>query len=259
LKGLSILTCRACTSAETECIQECEHTMAATKGTRLLDKLLRLSKGATRAPAENFWELKFNIAIFMLLVWVLFGSECDYYKGLQQVYNTFEMKEIGLLKASFTPKHCHWVTWAILDDGRSYFDNVKTTPAFQGPDQIVFPQLYIIDISRNIRYATPVEQVNFPEEWKRRVQLTQKTPGGKAPGGNVSQQHISGNLKSPAGYTGGVRSPGRLGQGGPRVPLGWLAKAIAGESPHGFLWVVTPANNIGARVGLTNAIPSSRQ
>ncbi len=82
LKGLSILMCWARTSAETECIWECKHPMAATKGTCQLDKLLRLSKGATCVLAKNFWELKVNIAPFMSLVWVLFGSECDYYKGL---------------------------------------------------------------------------------------------------------------------------------------------------------------------------------
>jgi hypothetical protein len=76
-KGLSILTCLARASAETERIWECEHAMAATEGTHQLDKFLRLSKGATRAPAKSFWELKVNIATFMLLVRVLFGSQCD--------------------------------------------------------------------------------------------------------------------------------------------------------------------------------------
>jgi hypothetical protein len=154
-KAFSILMCRARTSAETEHIQECEHAMVATEGTCQLDELLRLSKGVTRMPAKNFWELKINIATFMLLVWVLFSSECDYYKGLQQGHNTFEIKEIRLLKASFTPEHCRQVTWAILDNNRSYFNEVKTTLNFQGPDQIVFPQSYILDISRNIPYAIP--------------------------------------------------------------------------------------------------------
>ncbi len=143
LKSLSILMCRACTSAETERIWECKLAMVAMEGTHQLDKLLCLSKGATPAPAKNFWELKVNIVTFMLLMWVLFGSECDYYKGLWQVYNTFEMKEVGLLKASFTPKHCRRVTWAILNNGWSYFDDVKTMLDIQGPDQIVFsPILY---------------------------------------------------------------------------------------------------------------------
>jgi hypothetical protein len=138
--------------------------MVAMEGTCQLGELIHLSKGVTRAPAKNFWELKVNNATFMLLVKVLFGSDCDYYKGLWQVYNTFEMKEVGLLKASFTPKHCRRFTWAFLDDSGSYFDNVKTTLNFQGPNQIVFPQLYIIDILRNICYATLVEQANFLDE-----------------------------------------------------------------------------------------------
>jgi hypothetical protein len=42
-------------------------------------------KKVTRALANNFWELKSNIATFMALVWVLFGLECNYYKGLQNI------------------------------------------------------------------------------------------------------------------------------------------------------------------------------
>jgi hypothetical protein len=74
------------------------------------------------------------------------------------------MKEVGLLKASFTPEHCRQVTWAILNNDRSYFDNVKTTLHFQGPDPIIFPQSYIIDTLRNIHYATPVGRANFPDK-----------------------------------------------------------------------------------------------
>jgi hypothetical protein len=55
-KGLSIMACRARTSAETERIWEREEALSATKTTRQLDELLRLSKGSTRAPVDNFWE-----------------------------------------------------------------------------------------------------------------------------------------------------------------------------------------------------------
>jgi hypothetical protein len=66
------------------------------------------------------------------------------WKSLRQVYNTFEMKEVGLLKARFTPEHCRRITWAILDNCRSYFDNVKTMLDFQEPDQIVFPNRLLL-------------------------------------------------------------------------------------------------------------------
>ena len=156
-KGLSIMACRSQTSAETEQIREHEDALPATENTRQLDELLRLSKGVTRAPADNFWELKINIATFMSLVWVLFGSECDYCKGLCNVYATLELKEVMAQKSSLTPEHCRRITWAILDDGRAHFDDVKTTLDFQGLDDPTFPQLYLIDILRNVQYAIPVE------------------------------------------------------------------------------------------------------
>jgi hypothetical protein len=154
------------------------------------------------------------------------------------------MKEVGLLKASFTPEHCCRVWWAILDDGWSYFGNVKTMLDLQEPDQIVFPQSYIIDILRNICYATLVEQANFPDEWKHQVQPTQETTGGKAPGGKVSQQCTMGNPRSPEGYTGGVSSPGRQRQGGTQGSFG---VALQGQYES-----VTPGFSPGGNPGQQN-------
>jgi hypothetical protein len=77
-KGLTIMACCGRTSAETERIREREEALSATEQTCQLDELLCLFKRVTRAPADNFWELKSNIATFMALIWVLFGSECDY-------------------------------------------------------------------------------------------------------------------------------------------------------------------------------------
>jgi len=86
----------------------------------------------------------------MSLVWVLFGSECDYYKSLQQILKTLELKEVYALKTKFTPENCRRITWAILDDGRAFFDDVKTTIDFSAPD-MSFPQLYLIDILIDVR------------------------------------------------------------------------------------------------------------
>ena len=107
-KGLTILVCRARTTAETERVREQEHALSATENTRQLEDLIRLTKGTTRAPADNFWELKMNIATFMSLVWVLFGSDCDYYKSLRQIYKTLELKKVYVLKAKFTPER-YWM------------------------------------------------------------------------------------------------------------------------------------------------------
>jgi hypothetical protein len=113
---------------------------------RQLDELLHLSKGTKHAPAHNFWELIANVATFMLLPWVLFGTICDYYHSLRKIYTTLELKEAKDLKTKFTPENCCHLTWAILDDGRAYFNNVKTMLNFQGAKHVVFSQLYLINI-----------------------------------------------------------------------------------------------------------------
>jgi hypothetical protein len=119
----------------------------------------------------------------MALVWVLFGSECDYYKGLRNVYATLELKEVMAQKTAFTAEHCRRITWAIIDDGRAHSDDVKTTLDFKGPDEPMYPQSFLIDILRNVRYAIPVERANVPEELKRKVRPTTDDGGGGITGG----------------------------------------------------------------------------
>jgi hypothetical protein len=187
-KGLPIMACRGCTSSKMEQIREHEKALLATENTRQLDKLLRLSKGVTGAPAENFWELKINIAMFMSLIRVLFGSECDYYKGLQNVCATLELKEVMAQKSSFMVEHCCRITWAILDDRFVHVDDVKMTLDFRGPDKPVFPQSFLTNILRNVCYAIPVERATFPDEWKQKVKTTTYNQGGRNAGGGSGQQ-----------------------------------------------------------------------
>jgi hypothetical protein len=86
-------------------------------------------------------------------------------------------------KTSFTTEHCRRITWAILDDGRAHFDDVKTTLDFRGPDEPVFLQSFLIDILRNVRYAIPVECANFPEEWKQKARTATDDQGERTSGG----------------------------------------------------------------------------
>jgi hypothetical protein len=52
-----------------------------------------------------------------------------------------------VIKSHFTMEHCRHITWAIIDDGRSYFDkNVKTTLNFSTGASIAFPQSFLVDI-----------------------------------------------------------------------------------------------------------------
>jgi hypothetical protein len=97
-KGLSILSCRGRTTGEIECLKEREEALMATEKTRQLDEFLRLQKDQRCTPADSFLELKNNIATFMGLVWALFGSKCDYYKGLRNIYATMDLRDVMAIK-----------------------------------------------------------------------------------------------------------------------------------------------------------------
>jgi hypothetical protein len=275
-KGLSIMACRARTSAETERICEREEALLATETTRQLDELLCLSKGSTQAPADNFWELKMNVATFMSLVWILFRSKCDYYKGLQNVYATLELREVMAQKQSFTAEHCRRITWAILDDGRAHFDNVKTTLDFQGPDEPTWPQSYLIDILRNIRYVIPVECANFPEDWKRKPRGTvpdQTNPAGGIVASRIkvrdrmnptstntsnSPQREYRHQQHPYGAKGGHPAvPGPPGRGG--KTLSKRDNTTGHHTPaQGTTQGARNSHAIGKQGGMTNATQKSK-
>ncbi len=73
------------------------------------------------------------------------------------------------------------ITWAILDDGRSFFDDIKTTIDFTGQN-MTFPQSILIDILNSVRYVVPVERVSFLDKWKHRKRRDAKGGKGAGPG-----------------------------------------------------------------------------
>jgi len=164
-KGLSLLCCRARTNQETEEIKEREAALEATHSTRVFDDYLKYIKGNARQPASNFYDLKQNIATFMALLWVLFGDKCDYFCNVLKIYKILEMPEVVQLRSKFSPEICRRITWAIIDDGRSFFNTVITPQEFSKPGMIVFPMSFLHSILESIRFCNPIQHGNFPQEW----------------------------------------------------------------------------------------------
>jgi hypothetical protein len=126
------------------------------------------------------------------------------------------------IKDLFSAEHCRRITWAIIDDGRSYFDNVKSTLDFESGASIVFPQSFLVDIIKNVRYSIPVEQGNFPKEWlsqskATRQEIGQRTLGSGTTAGRGSDKQVGqqyggqGNYQGTGtlggGYSGGYLPP----------------------------------------------------
>ncbi len=149
----------------------------------------------------------------MGLVWVLFGSNCDYYKGLRNIYATMNLREVMAIKDLFSAEHCRRITWAIIDDGRSYFDNVKSTLDFGSGASIAFPQSFLVDIIKNVRYSIPVERGNFPKEWLSQIKAPQQELGQRTQGSGTAGRGSDKQAGQQYGGHGNYQGTGTVGGG----------------------------------------------
>ncbi len=144
----------------------------------------------------------------------------------------------------------------------SYFDNVKTTLDFSTGASIAFPQSFLVDIIRNVRYGILVERANFPEEWmsKKRTsaqeqgQTNSHTQGlGNPGGGNERQTQRNpgrGNEQHRGTHYGGQPY-------GVRDIKGWGGQEAA--TVEGTTHPIPTSLATGAQIGMTNDIPNLKQ
>jgi hypothetical protein len=120
-RGMSMLACHSLTAAEAEQSQEYEEAAVSTKHTRSLDKLLKWNRGRTVWPAASYMDLKLNIGIYCGLLWSLFGDHCNYYCELLKIYCILDREECFTIRTAYTKEVCARITWAIINDGCSFF------------------------------------------------------------------------------------------------------------------------------------------
>ena len=104
-----------------EFCREYEEAAESTKHTRSLDDLLKRNRGKTVEPAETYTDLKLNIGTYCGLLWTIFGDHWDYYKELLKIYRILDCEECFTIRNAYTREVCARITWAIVDEGRSFF------------------------------------------------------------------------------------------------------------------------------------------
>ncbi len=92
--------------------------------------------------------------------------ECDYYKGMLETAETLDLQEVHIIRNSFTPDVCRRVTWAILTDGRSYFNTVLIEEQFRRNERFKWPTSLIHKIIDEVRFAQPIFRPMYPTEWQ---------------------------------------------------------------------------------------------
>ena len=168
-KGLSLLICRARTPEEIERVREREQAEQLTQATRVLEEALKLQRGDPRAPASNYFELKLNVTSYCALVHTLFGNQCGYYQALMRIRNCMDTAGVYNIRQAYTADVCHRISWAIIDDGRSFFSKVLIQQDFDDEGGVAFPESLLDAILVDVRYANPVARASYPLEWKPKV------------------------------------------------------------------------------------------
>jgi hypothetical protein len=159
---MSMLAGRLLTASEAEYCRDYKEAAAITTNTRSLDNLLKRNRGKMVAPAANYMDLKLNICTYCRLLWTIFGDHCDYYKELFKLYRILDREECFTIRHAYTKEVCVCITWAIVDDGRSFFGCNPVASDFAARLIFTFLVSYLEGVTDTIRNANPIQRATFP-------------------------------------------------------------------------------------------------
>jgi hypothetical protein len=142
-RGMSMLACRSLLAVEAEQSREYKEAAENTRHTRSIEDLLKRNRGKTVAPAANYMDLKLNIGTYCGLLWSLFGDHCNYYKELLKIYRILDRDECFTIRNAYTRDICARITWAIIDEGRSFFGQNPVALDFAPGSTFLFSTSYL--------------------------------------------------------------------------------------------------------------------
>ncbi len=202
-RGMSMLACRSVSAVDAEYAQDWEEAAAHTMSTCSLDELLKTSRKKTATPTGSYSELKLNIGTYCGLLRSLFGQNCNYYRELLKIYHVLDRHKCFSIRKAYTKKVCARITWAILDDGRSFFGQTVVAADFAPGARGPRATSYLEAITDSVRNANLVQRATFPREW-----IPHATPGNSylappvLPGGSPPT-----NWDNPPGVAPGTPQP----------------------------------------------------
>jgi hypothetical protein len=213
-KGISLLACRSLTAVEQEYQREYEEAYEQTRATRKVEDVLK-EKDKKVAPAPDYMQLKLNVGTFCALLFALFGEKCDYYRELVKIHNILDREECFTIRDAYTKEICARITWAIIDDGRSFFGRNPVASDFaQNAPPVQFSVSCLSAITDAVRNAQPVGKATFPPQWQTIPPPPEQQAGGRHT--QRDQQHQMPTVPPPTGWTPPTQNQqqqGRRGQG----------------------------------------------
>jgi len=174
-KGISILKCRAPTSAHLKDLRRQEEMWDTTKDNATYIEVVKQAKSKAVSPLpHDFGELRYNIATYCALLFTMFGEGCDLYRSMLQILQILSHPFCMQHKHAYTPEVVRRIVWAIIVDTCSFFDDIKLADDFveQG-DNMQFPASTLEGDYMSIKHGIKIQRHNFPMEW-----MTPELPPG---------------------------------------------------------------------------------
>jgi hypothetical protein len=108
------------------------------------------------------------------------------------VAETLDLQEVHIICESFTANVCRRITWAILTDGRSFFNTVLVESQFRRAERFKWPTSLIHKITDDVRFAKAIDRPMYPAKWCITTPATQGTGGGGGGGGGYKEGNNQG-------------------------------------------------------------------
>ncbi len=202
-QGISILTCCTRSAEEIEILRKQEHAAKQTTATRRYKELLELAKMPIQPPVWMYSDMKLNIALFCSLLWALFGDECNYYMEIMKVLQVLDSWGAYATRSAYTPEIYWGILWAVLHEGRQFFDKKLLTTAFMHGKTVFYP-MCLLNILDKVLNTEPIARPTYPSAWfieaERSRQILPKEPQSIPPPASwPAQPSASGGLPAPAG------------------------------------------------------------
>jgi hypothetical protein len=168
-KGISPLPCRPRSSTEVESIIAFQQATNESEANRTLADAMKMSsaEAAPRSPPMDYYDLCTMLGTFAALLFALFGAGCDFFASVFDLYNILISDRVVDIKGCFTSLYCKQITWAVIEEGRTFFGTKLHpscfTPGYKGT--IVWPSSLLSKINECVIFGLPVIRQTFPLAW----------------------------------------------------------------------------------------------
>lgn len=207
--GLSILICRARTTAARAAIRKYEKAKEQSKRNRsLAEAEQELSAPAYDLGAlpDDYNELHRCIGTYCALLFALFGKRCSFYKQCYALWQTMNSDLVYEQRQRFfSVLFCRQIVWAVIAESRVFFSNRMSVDDFTGvhPDDIQYPRSQLTSIITNVRDGIPILRGSFPAAWypPGYVPGMQSEAGGASVRGSNTTAPVQSIATPPGGAT----------------------------------------------------------